>query len=209
MSFCQAQHLDPAPVLRAVTKVTASFGTTDIMLPLDTPLVTEQEWLGQVAAVLREDEGISGHLDSLADAWFDGRETNHEWLEALQRVRDRGLFVGLVSNMVPSWDEHWRRMVPPAQAFDAVVLSFEVGLRKPGREIFDLCVQRAGAAPERCVLVDDNADNCAGAQAAGWRAIHFEDSATAVAELDRLLIAGPPVTPQNAAPLSHHSPRQA
>jgi putative hydrolase of the HAD superfamily len=196
MTFCRSQRLEPEPVMRAVMTVTASYGTADVMLPLDTPLVTEQEWLRQVAAALRDDEGVVAHLDSLADAWFDGRETNHEWLEALRQFRSLGFFVGLLSNMVPSWDTHWRRMVPPGPAFDDVVLSFEVGVRKPDREIFDLCARRADVAPEGCVLVDDSGDNCAGARAAGWRAIRFTDSATASAELASLLGAGPAAAPQ-------------
>ncbi len=193
MAFCRSQHLPPEPVLRAVTKVTSSYGTADIMLPLDTPLVTEAAWLSQVAAVLREDEGIVAHLGSLADAWFDRRETNRGWLAAMRRTRDRGFFVGLLSNMVPSWDRHWRRMIPPEPVFNDVVLSFQVGARKPDRAIFQLCARRAGAAPGNCLLVDDNPGNCAGARAAGWQAIHFVDNATAITELDRLLGPAPQV----------------
>jgi putative hydrolase of the HAD superfamily len=187
MNFCRSHRLEPDPVMNAVLKVTATYDTDDIMMPLDTPLVTEEDWLRQVADVLRDDYGIVGQLDSLADAWFDGRETNREWLEQLERVKARGLFVGMLSNMVPSWDEHWRRMVPVEKIFDDVVLSFEVGIRKPAREIFDLAARRAALTPGECVLIDDSSKNCAAAAAAGWRAVHFLDAATAVAQLEAIL----------------------
>lgn len=186
-AFCEKTGLPPEPLLKAVATVTASYGTDDIMLPLDTPLVTEEEWLRQVADVLAEAEGITAELVSLADTWFDGRETNLLWLEELHRARDRGLFVGMLSNMPPAWEAHWRRMVPPETIFADVVSSAEVGHRKPDRAIFDLAAARAGVRPEECLLVDDLAKNCSGAEAAGWQVIHFTDTAVAIERLGHLL----------------------
>jgi putative hydrolase of the HAD superfamily len=185
MGFCQRAGVPAEAFLGAWWKVTVGFGTDDIMAPLDTPLVTEAEWLRQVAAILRDEHGITLHLSTMADAWFDNREANTGWVDRLRRLRGDGVFVGLLSNMVPTWDGHWRRMVPPDGLFDDIVLSFQVGHRKPSPEIFALAARRAGVAPAECLLVDDMAKNCAGAEAAGWQAIHFTDTDTAIAELDR------------------------
>jgi putative hydrolase of the HAD superfamily len=185
--FCARTNVEPEPLVRAMMKVASSYGTDDIMLPIDTPLVSEPEWTAQIAAVLAEDHQMRLGVSTLADVWFGDRPANEAWIQRLRRARADGLFVGMLSNMVPAWDEHWRRMVDPAALFDAVVLSFEVGHRKPGREIFDLAAERAGVAPAECLFVDDLAKNCDGAVAAGWQAIHFTDTAVAVAELDRLL----------------------
>jgi putative hydrolase of the HAD superfamily len=189
--FCDKRNLDPDALFSAIIKVTASYGTDDYMEPIDTPLVTEAEWLGQIGDVLREDHGITGlQLTTLADDWFDGRETNDAWVAQLRKVRSRGLFVGMLSNMVPTWDQHWRRMVDATELFDDVVLSFQAGYRKPAAEMFELAAKRAGVPAAECVLVDDNQRNCAGAEAAGWRAIHFTDTGKAIAELDELVGAG-------------------
>jgi putative hydrolase of the HAD superfamily len=190
-AFCAKTGLEPEPLMRAVLTVTARYGTEDFMLPLDTPLVTEQEWLREVGTELRRIDGVERELISLADTWFDGRETNQVWLNHLYELRRRGLFVGMLSNMPPAWDAHWRAMVPPERVFDDVVMSFEVGHRKPGREIFDLAAARAGLAPEQCLLVDDLAKNCDGAEAAGWQSILFIDAAEAVDELARRLAPEP------------------
>ncbi|MGW3342179.1 HAD family hydrolase [Nonomuraea rubra] len=192
--FCTRTGLPPGPLLTAVANVTARYGTDDFMLPLDTPLVTEDEWLRQIAAELAA-QGIEAPMISFADAWFDGRRTNAEWLAQLHRVRERGLFVGMLSNMPPAWEEHWRRMVPPEGVFDDVVNSAQVGCRKPDPEIFELAAARAGVPAGQCVLVDDLAKNCAGARTAGWQAIEFTDAARAAAELDALLDRPAAVTP--------------
>ncbi|WP_432134812.1 MULTISPECIES: HAD family hydrolase [unclassified Streptomyces] len=184
--FCAAAGLDQQVVARAVATVTARYGTTDIMEPIDTPLVTEEEWLREIGDVLESEHGVTLRLTTMADAWFDGRETNHAWVARLRKQRDRGAFVGMLSNMVPTWDRHWRRMIDPAGLFDEVLLSFEVGHRKPSPGMFELAAARAGVPAERCVLVDDLAHNCAGAEAAGWRAVLFTDADSAGAELDAL-----------------------
>lgn len=145
-ALCERTGVAPEPLLHAVLEVTARYGTDDMMLPLDTPLVTEDEWLRQVVEVLEREHGVRVRITSLADTWFDDRETNKPWVDSLLEARRRDRFVGMLSNMPPAWDEHWRRMVPH-EFFDDVVMSFEVGLRKPGREIFDLAAERAGVLP--------------------------------------------------------------
>lgn len=179
--FCARHGLDPAAAAAAAATVTARYGTTDMMLPLDTPLVTEREWLRQIGDEL----GLAEAPTTMADTWFDGRETNHAWLERLVALRREGTFVGLLSNMVPTWDAHWRRMIDPA-VFDDVVLSFEVGFRKPGPEIFALALERSGTEARDTVFVDDLAVNCDGARRAGWQAVHFTGTAGALAALDAL-----------------------
>lgn len=191
-AFCARLGVDPTTLLDTVVRVSASFGTTDFMEPLDTPLVSEREWLARIGAILEAEHGYTVELETLGPIWFDDRETNHRWIERLRRAGRDNLFVGVLSNMVPTWDAHWRKLVPVDELFDDVVLSFEVGSRKPDPEIFRLAAERAGVAPGECVLIDDLRVNCAGAVAAGWRAIEFTDTDRAVAELDALLTAGVP-----------------
>lgn len=180
--FCRDHGLVREQLLAAMAAVGNRYGTKDPLEPLDTPLVTEETWLRQ----LSDELGGALKITSLADAWFDGRETNLAWVDALREVRGNGVGVSLLSNMVPAWDAHWRRMVDVDELFDHVVLSFEVGHRKPDPAMFALAAQRADVQPAECLLVDDLAKNCAGAEAAGWRAIHFVDAESAADELRQL-----------------------
>lgn len=181
--FCADNGLTPQEFMGAVRTVSAQFGTSDLLEPLDTPMIDEPAWLDLVSEALGRPVGVR----SFGEAWFDGRPANHEWVETLRALRRRGVGVSLMSNMVPSWDERWRRMVDVDELFDHVVLSFEVGCRKPGAEIFELAANRAGVRPEACVLIDDTEKNCAGAQAAGWHAVHFVDARSAAEQLAQLI----------------------
>ena len=181
--FCADNALTRDEFMSAVKTVSARYGTSDILEPLDTPMVDEQEWMRQVSDALGRPIGVR----SFGEAWFEGRPANHEWIETLRMVRQRGIGVSLMSNMVPSWDEHWRRMIDVEELLDHVVLSFEVGCRKPNKDIFDLAASRAQVRPEECVLVDDVVNNCVGAETAGWRAIHFVEVRSAAEQLWELV----------------------
>ncbi|MGF1428123.1 HAD-IA family hydrolase [Kitasatospora sp. LaBMicrA B282] len=182
-AFGERIGVRPEVLRRAVGTVTARYGVSDPMEPLDTPLVDEATWTRQLEQVLAEEHGLPVRIGDFGSHWFADRAVNEPWLAALRGLRSRGVFVGLLSNMVPSWERHWRAMVPAEELFDQVVVSHQVGCRKPDRRIFELAASLAGRPPEHCVLVDDLAANCAGARAAGWHAIEFSDAGSA---LDRL-----------------------
>lgn len=181
-AYCAKVGVAPHMLTRAMTTVAHAYGESDPMAPLDTPLVAEHDWARQVERVLARDFAVQIDLGDPGEALFADRPVNLAWLSWLATLRTGGIFVGLLSNMVPTWDRRWQRMVPRG-FFDAVVLSCEVGCRKPAREIFAHAAASAGVRADACVLVDDLTANCAGAEAAGWRAIEFTDTAAAV---DRL-----------------------
>ena len=105
----------------------------------------------------------------------------------LHEIKAHGVKVGLISNMVPTWDNHWRAMLNEPDLFDDIVLSFEVGYRKPQRGIYDYAAELAGVNPAQCILIDDLARNCEGARAAGWDAIEFTTTEECVKQLHPLL----------------------
>lgn len=99
----------------------------------------------------------------------------------LARVRSAGLRAAVLSNAEG-----------PARAglhglADLVVLSGEVGLRKPDPAIYLLAAQRLGVAPQRCLVVDDLSRNVRGAVAAGMTGVLHETLEQTVSELEALL----------------------
>jgi epoxide hydrolase-like predicted phosphatase len=68
--------------------------------------------------------------------------------------------------------------------FEVVLLSSEVGLTKPGVEIYQLAASRLGLAPEECLMVDDIAVNVEGAKAAGMQGVQFKDIQQCKQEID-------------------------
>ncbi len=92
-------------------------------------------------------------------------------LPALAALRSRGHVLVVVSN----WDcslPDWLGPVGVLDHVEAVVTSAEVGVAKPGREVFERALAVAGAAPEAAVHVGDSLENdVAGASGAGIRAV--------------------------------------
>jgi len=104
------------------------------------------------------------------DAWRVRPETG----PTLLALAARGCHVGLASN----FDRRLRgvaaglRELRPVRS---VVISSEVGWRKPAAAFFDEVKRKAGLASERIVFVgDDIANDYDGARAAGLRAVLFD-----------------------------------
>jgi epoxide hydrolase-like predicted phosphatase len=110
--------------------------------------------------------------------------------QVVHRIRDlRGTVkLGLLTNNVKEFGEHWRSTFPIDELFEVIVDSSHVGMRKPEPEIYLLTCERLAVEPREAVFVDDNADNCAAARALGMDTVHFgDDPRTAIAELDAIL----------------------
>jgi epoxide hydrolase-like predicted phosphatase len=92
------------------------------------------------------------------------------------RAHAAGVRTALLSN---SWGNEYDRS-DWHEMFDAVVISGEVGMRKPEPEIFELALDRIGLPAAECVFVDDVAPNIAAAAEAGLVGIvhrTFEETA--------------------------------
>ena len=107
----------------------------------------------------------------------------HEAVWALAaRFRAAGGRTALLSNSGPEVMARVRADRALEARFDAVLISCEVGLTKPGAAIFRLCLDRLGLAAGSTLFVDDRADNIEGAVRVGLRTLHFDGPGS----LDRL-----------------------
>jgi putative hydrolase of the HAD superfamily len=121
----------------------------------------------------------------MVERLFAGVQADEAMVEAVRAVKVAGVPTGLISN---SWGgTSYDRVRDPAELFDAMIISGEVGLHKPEPEIFRLGAERLGVAPGACVFVDDLRENCEGAEAVGMTAILHRGAEGTIAELERLL----------------------
>lgn len=72
----------------------------------------------------------------------------------LERLRDAGLRLGVVSNF-EAWLERLLEELGVRAYFDVSVISGVEGMEKPDPRIFRLAMERAGAEPSRSVFVGD------------------------------------------------------
>jgi epoxide hydrolase-like predicted phosphatase len=98
------------------------------------------------------------------------------------RAHAAGIRTGLLSN---SWGNDYDRS-DWHEMFDAVVISGEVGMRKPEREIFELTLERVGLPAGECVFIDDMAHNVAAAVRVGLAGIVHRSFEQTAAELEAM-----------------------
>jgi putative hydrolase of the HAD superfamily len=108
-------------------------------------------------------------------------------VETLQALRQRGLHLGMVSNIDDDQLEHLLAVAGLRPCFDSLLSSEAAGACKPHPAIFEEALRRAGCAPDEALFVGDTlAQDIAGANAVGMRSVliwHREDRQPAYAEV--------------------------
>jgi len=70
--------------------------------------------------------------------------------------------------------------------FDGLILSHEVGLRKPCADIYTHCHKLADCEPSQCLFIDDLSANIEAARACGWQGIVYHPGLDLRHELKKL-----------------------
>ena len=104
--------------------------------------------------------------------------------DLVRTLRARGLRTALLSN---SWGTGGYPRDDFPGLFDTVVISGEVGMRKPEPRIFHHTAELLGLAPAACVFVDDVQANVDAAIACGMTGVRHTDPAATEAALTALL----------------------
>jgi len=95
----------------------------------------------------------------------------------------------VLSNHSREWSEFMREEFDFFNYFDQIIISCDVGLRKPDPRIYQLTVKRLESKPEECLFIDDKKRNTDSAQKAGIKTIVLEDVFRLREELFHLGIA--------------------
>jgi putative hydrolase of the HAD superfamily len=127
-------------------------------------------------------------LDPASPHFGFGFLRRHEGMHALvDEVRGSGYLVGVLSNTVREWQPAWDAVMPGRDTVDAAVMSWEVGLRKPNRAIYEHAAAALGLPAADILMVDDFPAMVDGARSAGMTAVHVDDHDRAIAEVRSLL----------------------
>ncbi len=117
------------------------------------------------------DDGLVASLIAIdIDSWTEYRD---EMWTLAATFRAVGGKLGMLSNGVREIVERIRADRDLPSLFDAVVISYEVGLAKPEPEIYRLTLSQLGVGPADALFVDDRAENVAMALELGMRALQF------------------------------------
>ncbi len=183
-AFCEREGVDYE---RVRTKLREAYGESDpesLVARFETGRLPREDFERELAAGLSEglDRPIEAR-DLIARMMNDIR-LDDAMVAAVREARRRGVRTALLSN---SWGvEHYPHDLL-AELFDQIVISGQVGMRKPDPEVFRLAADRLGLPPDECLFVDDVRGNIEAGERVGMRGVLHEETSRTVAELERLL----------------------
>ena len=137
----------------------------------------------RLAAALSE-HGSTVQAEGLLARMFVGLELVEESMVGLvRRAKAQGVRTALLSN---SWGNDYPREGWDA-LFDAVVISGEVGMRKPEHRIYRHTLELIGLQPEQAVMVDDLPPNVRAAVEVGMVGVLHESYDQTKLEVEAVL----------------------
>ncbi|MEU8268513.1 HAD family phosphatase [Sphaerisporangium sp. NPDC049002] len=140
------------------------------------------EFERDLAAKLVTLDGGSPIAEGLLARMFAGFRPVPTMYEMLRAARAAGLSTCLLSN---SWGDHYLRDGWD-DYFDQVVISGEVGMRKPEPRIFHHALGLVGLRPQECVFIDDIEANIVAARSLGIVGLHHRDADATIAAVEAL-----------------------
>lgn len=121
--------------------------------------------------------GVSS--DDIWQAWNSLLlDTQPEHIEILKSL-SRHFHISLLSNTNETHVTYYREFLERKFSFDFftlfehIFLSYEMGMRKPNREIFEAVLQESGYNASRTLFIDDLESNIETADGCGLLALHF------------------------------------
>ena len=166
-------------------------------LKLKAALFQHPDWVQMDRGTLSEPEAIerlaqrtgiaNGELAGLMEAVRQSLQPKADTLLLLKDLSERQVPLYCLSNMPASTFAYLRGRYDFWGVFRGIVISGEIKMMKPEREIFDYLLRRYALSPSDTVFVDDHPPNIEAARMLGLHTVLFRDARQCRAELDRLL----------------------
>jgi epoxide hydrolase-like predicted phosphatase len=175
-AFCAAEGLEPQVVRDAFR---GDETARQLLYDLETGVLAPEPF----SVALAQRLGVRDPTD-LPRRLFAGVRPDAAMIAEVRALHDRGVRTGLVSNSWGDATAYDRTLF--AEIFDGVVISSEVGLRKPDPAIYALGAREIGVEPSGCVFVDDLGGNLKPPAALGMATNKHVDAASTIAQLREL-----------------------
>ena len=154
---------------------------SSLALDFEVGRYTTPEWLELVRGSL----GLRMDDDRLREVMLTALTVDHDVLALVDRLRTRVRTAMLTDNpplLVEALPTHFPEITP---RFAPFLISCELGLLKPSREIFEAALTRLGEPAANVLFVDDIEANVLGARASGIEAVQFTSAEALRADLVR------------------------
>lgn len=119
---------------------------------------------------------LSITIDEFKGIWNPIFEEDQRVNDAIVYLKSKGYPCFLLSNTNELHFSYIINRYPIVHLLDEWILSFEVGVKKPDRRIYEAIFERMDVSPDEVFYVDDIADYVAAAARLGIRGMVFKDA---------------------------------
>ena len=183
VDFANEHDIELQDLVRAALRA-YSGGEDDLVVRFETGDLTEAEFALAFAQRLTEATGKAIEAEGLLERLFGTLKLEPDMITAVEKARSAGMKTALLSN---SWglDLYPRKVLD--RICDVVIISGEVGLRKPDPAIFTMTTDKLALEPGTCVFVDDHPGHLKAAAEVGMTTVLHKTPRESVAQLEELL----------------------
>jgi epoxide hydrolase-like predicted phosphatase len=174
-AFCAIEGLEPNLIGE---RFRSDRQARELVIGLETGAIAETEFERRFAAIL----GVEA--TELIRRLMAAAQPDETMLATVRRAHQAGIRTGLVSN---SWGTSRYDRPLLAELFDGIVISGEIGLRKPAPEMYARGARAIDLPPPACVYVDDLPFNLEPAAELGMATVHHVSAGQTIPQLEELL----------------------
>ena len=142
---------------------------------MDRGTLTDEEGVERICR--RLPERLHGAVEALVCRWeFPDILPMEGMAELIGELKTAGYGIYLLSNAFARQPGYWPR-VPGSEHFSDTLISADVKMVKPQREIYELALEKFGVKAEECVFIDDLPSNIEMGENCGIRGVVFHGDA--------------------------------
>jgi len=130
---------------------------------------------------------IQTDMDIIIKMLLSSYSVKPEVQDYVKKLRNKGLKTAICTNNFPERLNGLKQEFKLDLFFDVIITSFEIGVTKPNKEIFDKLSDALSCTPCEIIMSDDRDDNIKTLQKLGFKALRYTNWKTFVSEVGKLI----------------------
>ena len=142
----------------------------------------------EISQIMKKRFNLSLTIEEIYDVWGKSYQTVRVVNDELYKIVDelkKKYIVGMISNIYDLMAKLDRER-GVLDVFDPCILSCEVGLQKPDKDIFELALKEADLNADECVFIDNREGHLINPKGLGFEVILFKNNEETIEKLKKL-----------------------